>query len=370
MRLSSFVLLLASAFLLCSTDAQALPRFAAETGSKCQSCHINPSGGGMRNAFGAQFGREELPVPGWSEDSGLEDLSKLLPSFLGIGADFRTLYIVRQIPDSSSAGSHMDNEFFQMQGDIYFNFRIAKKINLYFMKGLYSGFEAYGLLHVLPLAGHVKIGKFIPNYGLRMDDHTAFIRKYTGFSPETGRPEITGLEAAVAPGPVVIGAGVYNAADGFGATGGSEKAFLGRIEGMFGLTEKAFLGLGANVFRRTQASGSVTLYGGFGTIGLGRLTVIGEGDFLRNATPTGITTGVVLYGEANYTVVDGVDLKVAYDFYDPDKNLKTGATSRYSIGAEFFPISGVEVRPMYRIVKEDPTDLKNNEFHLLFHIYL
>jgi hypothetical protein len=257
-----------------------------------------------------------------------------------------------------------------MQGDIYINFRIAKKINLYFMKGLYSGFEAYGLLHVLPLAGHVKIGKFIPNYGLRMDDHTAFIRKYTGFSPETGRPEITGLEAAVAPGPVVIGGGIYNAVDGFGATGGSEKAFLGRIDGMFGLSEKAFLGLGANVFRRNLASGSITLYGGFGSIGFGRLTLIGEGDYLRTATPTKTTTGVLLYGEANYTVLDGVDLKVAYDFYDPDKDLKTGASSRYSIGAEFFPIGGVEVRPMYRIITEVPADLKNNEFHLLFHIYL
>lgn len=324
----------------------------------------------MRNAFGAQFGREELPVPGWSEDSGLDDLAKLVPGFLGVGADFQTLYIARQIPDSAGNVASTNNEFWQMQGDIYFNFRIAKKVNLYFKKGLYSGFEAYGLLHVLPSNGHVKIGKFVPNYGLHLDDHTAFIRKYTGFSPETGRPELTGLEAAVAPGPMVVGAGVYNATDGFGATGGSEKAFLGRIEGMFGLSEKVFLGLGANVFRRNQVAGSVTLYGGFGSIGLGRFTLIGEGDVLRNAGPIGTTTGVVLYGEANYTVVDGVDLKVAYDFYDPDKDLKSGATSRYSIGAEFFPISGVEVRPIYRIITEDPTDVKDNEFQVLFHIYL
>jgi len=78
----------------------------------------------------------------------------------------------------------------------------------------------------------------------------------------------------------------------------------------------------------------------------------------------------LVYGEAHYTVTDGVGLNVAYDFYDPDKDRKSGATSRYSIGAEFFPIGGVEVRPIYRIIKEDPTDVKNNEFHVLFHIYL
>jgi hypothetical protein len=352
------------------SESHALPRFAAETGAKCQSCHVNPSGGGMRNAFGAQFGREELPVPAWSQDSGVEDLAKMLPSFLGVGADFRTLYIVRQIPDSSGKSSTLDNEFWQMQGDIYFNFRVARKVSLYIKKGLYTGFEAFGLFNLLPYNGHIKVGKFVPNYGLKMDDHTAFIRMYTGFSASAGRPEATGLEAAIAPGPLTIAGGMYNASDGFGATGGSQKAYLGRIEGIFGLANKAFLGLGVNAFRREESSGSVTLYGGFGSLGLGRFTLIGEGDLLRTAVSSRTTTGVLLYVEANYAVVDGVQLKVAYDFYDPDKDVKSGATSRYSIGAEFFPIEGVEVRPIYRIITEDPTDVKNNEFHLLFHIYI
>lgn len=45
-----------------SSTALSLPRFAARTGAKCQSCHINPSGGKMRQAFGVRYGREELPV--------------------------------------------------------------------------------------------------------------------------------------------------------------------------------------------------------------------------------------------------------------------------------------------------------------------
>jgi hypothetical protein len=81
-------------------------------------------------------------------------------------------------------------------------------------------------------------------------------------------------------------------------------------------------------------------------------------------------TAVVIYAEANYVLTPGVDLKVAYDFYDPDKDQKTGAISRYSFGFEFFPIAGVEVRPMYRIKREEPIEVKDNEFHLLFHIYI
>ena len=365
-------LLCASALVLVLTcaEAPALPRFAAQTGFRCQSCHVNPAGGGMRNPNGAKFGREELPVPEWSEEAGLEDLTKLLPSFLGVGADFRAMYMVRQAPDSAGSGSRLEDEFWQMQGDIYFNFRIAKKINLYFKKGLYSGFEAYGLLNVLPLRGHVKIGKFVPNYGLRIDDHTAFIRTYTGFSPAGGRPEVTGVEAAVVPGPVLISGGIYNAADGFGGTAGSDKAYLGRLEGMFGIASDAHLGIGANVLHRQDASRSVTLVGGFASFGYGGFTLLGEGDLLRNKYPAGTTTGLVVYAEADYTIIDGVDIQCAYDFYDADKDHKSGSTSRYSVGVGFIPLGGIEVRPIYRIIQEDPTDVKNNELHILFHIYL
>jgi hypothetical protein len=355
--------------ILLAGTAHALPRFSALTGSKCQSCHVNPSGGSMRQMLGAQYGREELPVPTWSQDFEIEDFTTALTNFLGVGADFRTLFFTRQSGDS--AGSQTQNSFWQMQGDLYLNFRVAKRVSLFLKKGLYSGFEAYGLLNVLPAHGHIKIGKFVPNYGLKIDDHTAFTRVETGFSPEAGRPELTGLETGISPGPVSATIGLYNATDGFGGSGGSEKALLGRLEGLFGVSEKVFLGAGANIFRRYIAGGThSTTFGGFGLFGAGEFSFIGEADWVESASQSETVTGIVLYAEANYVVTPGLDLKVAYDFYDPDKDLKTGSQSRYSFGFEFFPIAGVEVRPMYRLMREEPTNVKNDEFHLLFHIYI
>jgi hypothetical protein len=78
----------------------------------------------------------------------------------------------------------------------------------------------------------------------------------------------------------------------------------------------------------------------------------------------------VTFVELDYVVTSGLDIKVGYDFYDPDKDLKTGSMSKYSIGLEFFPISGVELRPIYHIVKDEPTDIKNDEFQFLVHFYL
>jgi len=117
-----------------------------------------------------------------------------------------------------------------------------------------------------------------------------------------------------------------------------------------------------------------TLMGGFGSISFHDLTLFGEVDFMKTKAAGTTTTGIIGYVEAGYPVVTGVDLKVAYDFYDPDKDVKSGSISRYSAGVEFFPIAGVEMRPVYRFLKTQNAIARQGddswtEFHLLFHFY-
>jgi hypothetical protein len=353
--------------------ASALPRFASRVGVKCQSCHINPSGAGMRQTFGVQYGRETLPVPTWSEDLGLDDFSTKLTDFVSIGADFRTLFFYQQNPDTGTPPASVTgtNAFWQMQGNVDMNFRLAKKVGIYLSKGLYSGFEIFGLLNILPADGYIKVGKFVPNFGTKMDDHRAYIRMYTGFSPELGRPELTGAEVGFQPGPVSITGGLYNSTDGFGAGTGNNKALLGRAEGMFKVSEEVHVGIGGNVFtKQTGADARTTLLGWFGSLSYADFTLLGEADLIENKV-TGIkTTGLVTVLELDYVLTPGLDLKLGYDFYDPDKGLKTGSMSKYTFGFEFFPITGVEVRPLYRIVKDEPVNIKNDEFQVMMHFYL
>ncbi len=378
MRINYAVIVVASFF--CFSQAFSLPRFAVLTGAKCQSCHINPSGGEMRQAFGVQYGREQLPVPEWSKEYSIDDFSNLLGNVLGVGADFRTLYF------SQKATSATTDAFFQMQGDLYLNFRVARKVNLFFNKGLYSGFEVFALLGVLPANGSVKVGKFVPAYGTKLDDHTTFIRTYTGFSPELARPELTGVELNVSPGPITVTGGVFNSTDGFGAAEVNTKAYLGRVEGMFGADGPVHFGLGGNVWYNATVPQSVlqlinqvatvptsgtpksTLYGGFGSFSVGRLAVFGEADWMQLRSDLPTTKSFVCYLEGDYPIVTGLDLKLAYDFYDPDVNLQTGSITRYTAGFEFFPFPGVEVRPLYRVLHSANANLQN-EFDMLLHLY-
>ena len=362
-RLFPSILLLIAAI---GVDAFALPRFASRTGAKCQSCHVDPAGGSMRQAFGARYGRDHLPVSSWAGDSASEDLSNIITNVLGVGADFRMLYYSRRVPDTTS-----QDGFYQMQGDLYLNFRVAKRVSFFLNKGLRTGFEAYGLFHVLPAAGYVKAGKFAPNYGLRSDDHTAYARTATGMSPETGRPERTGVEAAVAPGPLSIVGGFYNGDEPNYPPAANGKAFLGRVEGMFSIGDDVHFGLGGNLFSRKAGTVSSSLTGGFGSISVEDFTVLGEADWITSgAGDARKTTAFALSLEGDAVLTEGLDLKVEYDFLDSNIDVIAGTRTRYSVGFEFFPLPGVEVRPMYRFVKEDPAAGNKDEIHVLLHLYL
>jgi hypothetical protein len=324
----------------------------------------------MRQAFGVQYGRDQLPVPEWSKGSEVADFSNVITNILGVGADFRTIYYNRKLSDSTRSDG-----LFQMQGDLYVNLRVAQKVFLYLNlnKGISSGFDAFALMNILPASGHLKIGRFIPDYGTNLDDHTAYVRQYTRLSPEFDVVERTGAEAAVSPGPLTILGGIYNANEGGGIPSTNNKALLGRAEGMFKLSEGLTLGLGGNVFStKIGIQGvSTTYYGGFGSFSAGNFTLLGEADWIRSSPAGQTTTGLATYTEADFMVAQGVDLKLAYDFYDQDINFRTGSKSRYSIGVEFFPLSGVEIRPIYRILKQqDPDTGTMNEFDLMLHLYL
>jgi hypothetical protein len=318
----------------------------------------------MRNPGGVTYGREELPVPTWSEEMGLDDYSTDLTSFVSIGTDVRTLFFYQQ------GQTDDQNAIFQMQGDLYVNLKLAKKVNVYFDKGLYSGFEIFGQANVLPANGFVKAGKFVPNYGMKVDDHRTYIREYAGLSPEVGSPYFTGAEVGVGPGPFSVTGGVYNAAEGRGESIDSRKALLGRVEGVFGVADDVNVGLGANVLYKDVMDGKTNFLGGFGSLSISDFTVLGEADLLKSDIAGVKKDAFVVYVEADFMVTQGFDLKAIYDFYDSDLDLATGTLSRYSFGFEFYPVSGIELRPLYRIVKEEPTETDNDEFHLLLHFYM
>jgi len=380
-RLPLFLILF---IILAFQFSEALPKFATRQGAKCQSCHINPTGKGMRSTFGSTYGREELPMPSYKEATDIEEFSPALNDFFTIGMDYRTLFFYEPKKNESS--------FFQMQGDLYFDLRLNKKFRIYIDKGLYSGFEVFGLAKVLPLDGYIKVGKFIPAYGLKIDDHNAFIRggQYGGgefasvfpLGYPNGlrfgeRSEDTGLEFGFTPSIFSLNIGVFNGTPGGGLNGVSgEKTKAIVVRGDMNIqTDIANAIIGGSLYKQPNATlpGKTQFFGGFGIVSFANnLTLSAEVDYATtfNGTLNKEVTGLMSFTELSYIVFQGIDLKVAYENYDPDSKLANGSFSTITVGAEFFPFTGVEVRPVYRFNQEKPKEISNDEFLLLFHFYL
>jgi hypothetical protein len=380
-------LLVSCALLLLATTTLALPRFASRTKYSCQSCHVNPTGGGMRSALGVQYGRDDLPMEAYKEQFQLDDFSTKITDFLSYGANFRFLAFTQQKDRNGITTSR--SSFFPMQADVFFNFAISRKVSLYANPafGLFSRYEIFAIAKVLPMSGFVKLGRFYPSYGLRVDDHTSFVREITPFHNHQGQD--AGLELGLSPGPLNVIVALMN---GSGSDRASDRpsAYLSNAWAQFSVGPLDAL-VGASTYDNNTKGDQVHLLGAYAVLSYGEnFTVMVDYEQLkgnwnqlkvnseRRTSPVVNpfnTTGQnlkqrALYLEASYLLLTGIDIKLAYDFFDPDTRYATGRAARYGVGAELFPLSGVEVRPMLRLIDDSIIKLKSREFQVLFHYYL
>jgi len=346
--------------LLCTASlCSALPRFALRMNVKCRNCHIDPNGGGMRNYYGAaMYAKTTLPLRVWADDSTLNEFTTQLSNYVSFGTDMQSIFYYQQKDEY--------NSFYQMQGNIYLSARLGKNLLVYFDKGLYHGFEVFGIASILPANGYVKVGRFTSAYGTKTDDHTVFIRDKTDF--QNNRREDSGIEAGISPSLFTWNVGVFSGEKDNDFSTGKIRLITTRTDLKFRVENLKFT-LGGSAWYNNNPAGTFTMFGGFGGASYQGLTLNTEIDIKKDKATLG-TNEFVSYLELNYLLLDGVDLKFIYDYYDPDTDYRTGSQSRYSFGLEFFPLNGLEVRPLYRLLKEEPADIRNNEFDFLIHFYL
>src|SRR5690606_3502830 len=149
MRTTIACAVLALGAALLAGGAGAEPYLAVHTGLKCVTCHVNPSGGGMRNAFGNSWARNELAArivtpPGVdAADAGwLGELER----YVGLGGDLRTGLVYEDIP-----GIDPESEFAISRGTVYAALRaIPNLLTIYLDEQVAPGGavarEAYALV--------------------------------------------------------------------------------------------------------------------------------------------------------------------------------------------------------------------------------
>lgn len=181
--------------------AAAYPHFQRTTGSvRCSQCHLAPAGGGLLTAWGAE---ESADTIGRGGDGRFLHGAVTLPESLLIGGDLRVAALANDV--GSSEGTEL--AAFPMQADLTLAVRtgawsvvgivgargrvrsgapnnepsMASKVPETSLASYVISREHYVMWRPDESAGvYARAGRFGAPYGLRLADHTAYVRRYLG----------------------------------------------------------------------------------------------------------------------------------------------------------------------------------------------
>jgi hypothetical protein len=383
----------------------------------CQSCHVDPSGGGMRNAAGRFYGRSTLPLVAtsprptqdWDRNwlfhrmdkattythdlpLGPNDLAQVgeeqfaardplepgkplgypIPRsyFQGrywhLNADplFRFGFDVRLAALLSDRSS-----VFPMQFDLSVLLHPVEHVSLLAdvgARGRAGGFqetvedpetpylrEGYLLLHELPYGIYAKGGRFVPSYGLRIPDHTSFVRRRFDLDGALPEVRVTGVEAGASPNYPFLNLSWFETNPATQPPPAFDIFDVGPGWGMaanLGFREVGWFLGGSGMIRRNQEAPEeeadmVGVYGGYNVWRYAPkvpLTLQGEIDQGRFTSASGRKrTARAVLAEADYLLGNGLNLLAKYDWEDPDTEVAQDAASRITVGAQLTPYPGI-----------------------------
>lgn len=322
-----------------SQTVQALPEYTTRYGQSCQLCHISPQGGGLRNTYGRQmFGYLELPSHSASY-ADLDDIRASLGNKLHLGFDFRSFYYSQRSMEFTPEA----NSFVTMQGDLYLTFTPSDAISVSIDKGLYGGFEAVARIRTAPKKPHLIVGRFMPSFGWRFDDHRAFTRRFTGFGGTTGGAGVEdGLEIGLVEENFEISGALTNGpASGFVDTDqGKAATFRTAFRHQFGRL-KLTTGASYRYEELGDPGIALTRMGGlFWGAHLGNFTYLGELDRIVTSSTAQVHSHRLLW-----TMRKGWILQAMYDFHDPNLELSDGMDWRARAALRYIPYGYISVEP-------------------------
>jgi hypothetical protein len=363
------------AALLIPAPASAEPHLSARSGLRCSRCHVSPTGGGKRSAYGALYALSTLPLAGarpqtaWPvvrDDGGSWVVTSLatgeITDWLAVGADLR-------LANTTTFLAEKKNSFDATQGTLYVELRPWRdRVVLYVDEEIGAGGarnrEVWGMIRG-PWSTTLRGGRFVPPFGLRLLDDAAYTRRATGAN--FAYPDL-GLEAGVDLGPLSVAVALTN-----GTFAGSDTDTL---KALWGMVELSFdwLRVGLSGAWNPCDAGCRAMGGVHGALRLGRLVLQGEVDLItdRAADSSRRVYQLAAFAEADLLLTKGLSLSVGWDFHDADLELRQDRRQRLRLGVHLFPLRMVETKLIYvrrQSETSNPEDAADI-LELVLHVYL
>lgn len=348
----SFAGLLATTLVLLTAghSACAEPYLAVQKGMQCSSCHSHPGGGGKRSVYGNVFAQSELAT----RRIGDGDLwTGELTRWLSIGADLRASFEKVDTPNRSDT-----SDFEVDRGTIYLEATlIPGRLSIYVDEQVtpddIENREAYVRLNSKNTKWFVTAGQFYLPYGLRLQDDTAFVRRATGVNFTNSE---RGLQVGYNSGVWSTIAAITN------NSGGGQNGSGNQVSLVSSYVQPVWrAGISANV--NNDDAGDRTMFGFFGGLKTGPVAWLAEVDRISDDIAPGVTTNAIAaLLEANWAITDGHNLKISYDYLDPDDSVDEDHQVRYSLLWEHSPIQFLQARVGFRLYDGIPqVDAQNRK---------
>jgi len=374
---TALALVVGAFVLLTPAPAEAEPFLMVRAGAKCNDCHVNQTGGGMRTAFAHIHAHDILrdlrllPIP-----KGVDRLDPQIHSHIRLGMDvrFRNTMLFEDKPNAQGEVRNNrawrkyleSNDFDVPQARFYALVDLWPEIASVYVDESFAGGaenrELFGLFRgFLPYDFYFKGGRFYPTFGLRPQDDAAFIRSATGFTFQN--PD-EGIEIGFAPGPFFLAMDVVDGIEG-------DTDVMYTVNGYTLIDDLPVVNnvlAGMSYARQSNKRWVMGFYGG---ANLWKFSGIGEFDYIDDRTLGSLPArdNFAAYGELNFLMFDWLNARGTFNFLDVagDRN-----RTQYTIGLEPFIDKFFQPRIQYRINNGPPSQPAQNtaELWLELHIFM
>jgi hypothetical protein len=359
--------------------ASAEPMFLSKQYARCTTCHYSPTGGGLLTPYGRSLARHELstlrkvlpPAPDDQEEPQeaglLKELSGDALGPIDIGVDLRPAHLNLNFGGGASTSRNL-----LMNADLLAAYRV-------------NGWTFYGEIGREPLldglkigsyeywAGHesdhglgFRAGRFLPAYGLRLADHTAFTRRSLGLD---SYDQIYGVELSYATerqllqvsiGPGFADAIIHN-------TGRQAFTTTARVQSDLG-TRSTLVVSGRFQDTSTLTPRSADTGVAFGIAPTPHLTIWTEGDVGFRQGTAG-APAYTLLNETSVEVYRGLWIKLSPQLRTFYGDLGAGSL-RMVVEADLLPRASWNLDTSYYWDRDRQSDLVIKTFLLQLHLYL
>lgn len=354
-----FLFVVIQVFLFFPQWGRTFPELTRYQYNNCIACHVSPSGGGVLTPYGRKLSQEVLSTWGTEKETGLlqglldsETQEKLDKYFLA-GGDLRSVQFHHEDQNVK------EGRFIKMQSDLSLGFvnetwAVIAKIGAWLKQDVWVGNATtfYGMWKPKEELS-VRIGRMVPQYGLFMMDHFAFVRNYLGFGLSSERDSLeiqwTGEESTYQ----ITQSKQFGLDDLESATTFQyQKYFWDRNK----IAVNYWKG-SSNLFQRE-------LYGIWGVISFTPHLFWNLELDIQSKTQSLVTTKSFLaYNKWGFTVKKGFDLLALYEYQQTDLNDGATLSARLGPGFQFYPRPHLELSGAW-------TKMKGADYAwLLFHYY-